>query len=386
MDQQYRVVAVNGSPHEGFGNTSQMLAMLGEHLSREGAELEEICLSQYQIGFCTGCATCLETGACWVRDDYNSVARIVLEADAVILASPVYFFNVTAQMKTFLDRSLGYGHRPRGDWKPGLVLSVSAGHGETWVSEYLSRVIRAFGAYAVGRFTAIAVGPGEFLGKEAVEARAADLARDLVRALKEGRRYPATDQDLSFWQFMSSLIKENRDFMAADYEHWQEMGLFTSFEAYMGQRRSRPTGPPEKRETVVKELRPRPQEAPTPEPVSPAETEAGTSGGVPDTARELLEVMPGALNPAVAAGVTAIYQFEVSGSENFTAHLAIADGKATFHEGPADKPNLIIRTPAEVWLAIARKELDGTSAYLSGQFRIQGDLGLLIKLKTLFVS
>ena len=118
MTEHYHVVAVNGSPHEGFGNTSQMLAMLGENLSREGLELEEIFLSQYQIGFCTGCATCLESGSCWVRDDYSSVVRTVLEADAVILASPVYIFNVTAQMKTFLDRSLGYGHRPRETGSP----------------------------------------------------------------------------------------------------------------------------------------------------------------------------------------------------------------------------------------------------------------------------
>ena len=61
MTENYHVVAVNGSPHEGFGNTSQMLTMLGENLSREGLELEEIFLSQYQIGFCTGCATCLES-------------------------------------------------------------------------------------------------------------------------------------------------------------------------------------------------------------------------------------------------------------------------------------------------------------------------------------
>ena len=66
-------------------------------------------------------------------------------------------------------------------------------------------------------------------------------------------------------------------------------------------------------------------------------------------------MMPGALNPSAAEGFTAIYQFEVSGSENFTAHLVIADGQAAFHEGPADHPNIIIKTPAEVWLAIARK-------------------------------
>jgi len=380
MTEQYRVVAVNGSPHEGFGNTSQMLAMLGENLAREGLELEEISLSQYQIGFCTGCATCLETGSCWVRDDYNSVVRTVLEADAVILASPVYFFNVTAQMKVFLDRSLGYGHRPRGDWKPGLSLSVSAGYGETWVADYLGRVLRTFGAFPVGKFTAIAVGPGEFLGREAVAARAADLARDLAIAVKEGRRYPATDQDLGYWQFMSNLIKENRDFMVADYEHWQELGLFKSFEAYVGQRRSTVEMgaiPPNERRG------PRPAAA---EAVSPAATKIKAQPGEPTTVRELLEMMPQYLNPAVAQGLTATYQFDVSGSETFTAHLVIADGQATFHEGPADKPSIIIKTPAEVWLAIAKKELDGTTAFLAGQFRIQGDLGLLLKLKTLFIA
>ena len=378
MTENYHVVAVNGSPHEGFGNTSQMLTMLGENLSREGLELEEIFLSQYQIGFCTGCATCLESGSCWVRDDYNTVVRTVLEADAVILASPVYIFNITAQMKTFLDRSLGYGHRPRGDWKPGLALSVSAGHGETWAADYLGQVLRLFGAFPVGKFTAIAVGPGEFLGREAVEARAADLARDLARAVKEGRRYPPTDQDLRYWQFMSTLIKENRDFMAADYEHWQELGLFKSFEAYVGQTRSKAA----MGEIPAKAYRKHQQEAPE----TAANPGTESHPGEPDTARELLAMMPGALNPAEAQGFTATYQFDVSGSENFTAHLVIADGQATFHEGPADHPSITIKTPAEVWLAIARKELDGTTAFLGGQFRIQGDLSLLIKMKTLFIA
>jgi multimeric flavodoxin WrbA len=379
MTEQYHVAAINGSPHEGFGNTSQMLAMLKENLAPEGLTLEEIFLSQYQIGFCTGCATCLETDACWVRDDYKSIVRSVLEADAVILASPVYFFNVTAQMKTFIDRSLGYGHRPRGDWKPGLALSVSAGLGETWVADYLGRVMRAFGAFPVGNFTAIAVGPGEFLGREAIEARAADLARDLALAVKEGRRYPATDQDLGFWHFMSNLIKENRDFMVADYEHWQELGLFKSFEAYIGQTRSRQL--PDMQATRPKAGPSQPPAAASVAPPKPA-----AAAAAPITARELLKMMPGALNPAAAQGLTAVYQFEVGGSEDFTAHLVIADGQASFHEGAADNPSIIIMTPAEVWLAISRGELDGTQAYLAGQFRIKGDLGFLIKLKTLFVA
>jgi len=58
-------------------------------------------------------------------------------------------------------------------------------------------------------------------------------------------------------------------------------------------------------------------------------------------------MMPGALNPTAAEGLTATYQFDVSGSENFSAHLVIVDGQATFHEGAADHPNITIKTPAE---------------------------------------
>jgi len=166
--------------------------------------------------------------------------------------------------------------------------------------------------------------------------------------------------------------------MAADYEHWQELGLFKSFEAYVGQTRSQGA----MGEIPARAFRKHQQEAPQTETIPGTESHPGE----PNTARELLAMMPGALNPAAAQGFTATYQFDVSGSENFTAHLVIADGQATFHEGAADHPSITIKTPAEVWLAIARKELDGTTAFLGGQFRIQGDLGLLIKMKTLFIT
>ena len=254
MTDSNKIVAVNGSPHAGFGNTSQMLAMLREPLAAQGFELEEIFLSSLQIDYCVGCAICLEKGACWIRDDHKGLTRKLLEADAVILASPVYFRQVTAQFKTFLDRCLGLGHRPRAAWKPGLAVSVSAGWGETEVARYLALTLRVFGAFAVGQLTAIAVGPGHFLGKELVAARAAELARDLVRAVKEHRRFPATDLDLDYWRFMGGLVRQNRDFMSADYEHWQQLGILDSFEAYVGQSWETPVPDPALREAWLKGL------------------------------------------------------------------------------------------------------------------------------------
>ena len=379
MMAKFKAVAINGSPHEGFGNTSQMLGMLKDSLVQEGFDLEEIFLARHHIEYCAGCALCLEKGACWIRDDHRALAHKLLEADAVILASPVYFRNVTGQMKTFLDRSLGYGHRPRGTWKPGLAVCVSAGWGETLVAQYLAQTLRVFGAFALGQFTAIAVGPGGFVGRELVAARAADLARDLGRAARESRRFPASDQDLDYWHFMGGLVAENREFMKADYEHWQKLGILESFEAYIGQSRSEPAMDPELRQAHLQELMERQKNrSAAPSQATAAEPQSG------QTVRELLEMMPGALNPDAAAGLTATYQFEVSGSENFTAHLRITNQQAVVHEGPADRPEVIIKTPAEVWLAVSRGELDGAQAFMTGKFKAEGDLGLLMKLNSLF--
>jgi len=381
MSASYRVVAVNGSPHQSFGNTSLMLAMLKEGFEAEGVGLEEIFLNQHHIEYCAGCGFCLEKGGCWIRDDHKSILARVLAADAIILASPVYFYNVTGQTKTFLDRSLSYGHRPRGTWKPGLAVSVSAGQGETTVAQYLGRMLAAFGAFPVGHLTAIAIGPGEFLGRQAVEARAAHLAQDLFRALKEGWRYPATDQDLAFWLFMGHLVKENQGFMKADHAHWEKLGLYESFEAYVGQTRSQGGLDSEARQAWLQELMARQKETPK---VTPVEAVTPVTRWSVTTMRELLEGMPQDLDPNAAAGLTATYQFEVHGSENFTAHLCIENQRASFHEGAAENPDVIIKTTPEVWLAISRGEQSGAWAYFTGKYTVEGDLNLVKKLDSLF--
>lgn len=103
-----------------------------------------------------------------------------------------------------------------------------------------------------------------------------------------------------------------------------------------------------------------------------------------ETCRELLQVMPENLKADKAGDMKAVYQFVVSGSEEFTAHLAIADGGCVFHDGPAEAPDVIITTPADVWLKVSRGEINGQLAFMTGKFKAKGDLGLLLKLNSLF--
>jgi hypothetical protein len=101
----------------------------------------------------------------------------------------------------------------------------------------------------------MAVQPGGFWGKEAVEVRAVDLARDLARAIKENRRYPATDRDLRFYQFMGSLVQSQKDtVMKHDFKHWKEHGLYEGFDAYIQQAPAEVPYDPGIREAGIKEM------------------------------------------------------------------------------------------------------------------------------------
>jgi multimeric flavodoxin WrbA/putative sterol carrier protein len=386
MTAQPTIVAVNGSPHAGIGNTALMIDMLRQPLSDAGFALEEIVLQDFEIEYCTGCALCIDKGRCWIPDDHSSIVERLLAADGIVLACPVYFLHVPAQMKTFIDRSLALGHKPRGTWKPGLAVSVSAGMGETQTADYLADRLRVYGAFSVGTLTAMAAGPGEFVGKEAVEDRARDLARDLERAIREKRRYPATDLDLRFYQFMGNLVHRNKDrVMRDDYRHWQEHGLFDGFEHYIRQQTAPGRYDPElhkawTRELIAQYKAKKKGDAPAAKAAKPS---AATTPRA-SSCRELLQVMPSGFNPQVADGLEAVYQFEVSGDEKFSAHIEISGGTCTYRDGAAEKPTVTVKTPADVWLAISRGELDGQQAFMSGKYQVEGDLTLLMKLHRLF--
>lgn len=257
MSNKPKIVAVNGSPNRHGGNTGQLVRMLENKLVAEGFEMEMISLAEKRIWYCAGCGFCLENekGNCWIKDDHKKIVKKLLSADGVILASPVYIISVSGQMKVFLDRCLGIGHKPRPTWKPGLVVCVSGGMGETEVAGYLAHpALKIFGAYPVGKLTAISAAPGEFLGKENVEARAADLAGDLARAVREKRRYPATDKDLLFYQFMGDMVASHKKVMAGDYDHWKKHDLFESFESYTKQRYTHVEIPPELKKARMKKI------------------------------------------------------------------------------------------------------------------------------------
>jgi len=69
-----------------------------------GGEVERVILSRLKIAPCIECNRCFKTGRCAVQDEFQQLYDKVLEADAIMLASPIFFMNVSGQMKAFIDR------------------------------------------------------------------------------------------------------------------------------------------------------------------------------------------------------------------------------------------------------------------------------------------
>ncbi|MCD6488375.1 MAG: flavodoxin family protein [Desulfurococcales archaeon] len=123
----YKVLGICGSPRIG-GNTEILLGRCLEELERLGAKIEFLRLSSLRISPCTSCRKCLELGECCIHDDMCSiVVPKLLEADIIVVASPVYFNNVSSYVKVFIDRTWCIRGRLKNKVGGGIV--VGRGYG-----------------------------------------------------------------------------------------------------------------------------------------------------------------------------------------------------------------------------------------------------------------
>jgi multimeric flavodoxin WrbA len=98
-----KILAVNGSPRRG-GNTDLLLGELVRGAREAGAEVEVIFLRELKMSPCLEIYACKDTGECPIQDDMRPLYPKLTEADALVVASPIFFYGVTAHLKAFIDR------------------------------------------------------------------------------------------------------------------------------------------------------------------------------------------------------------------------------------------------------------------------------------------
>jgi multimeric flavodoxin WrbA len=101
-----KIVAFVGSPRKS-GNTELLTSETLKMAEHEGAETELVRLAEFNLKPCDACMVCRKTKKCKIDDDGEKLFNKILEADGVILATPVYFGSCPPEMKIFIDR-MGY--------------------------------------------------------------------------------------------------------------------------------------------------------------------------------------------------------------------------------------------------------------------------------------
>jgi putative sterol carrier protein len=102
------------------------------------------------------------------------------------------------------------------------------------------------------------------------------------------------------------------------------------------------------------------------------------------TVAETFEAMPGIFNPAAAAGMDKIFQWNVTGDEAGIWGVKIANNECSVIPGGVEKPDITFTVSDKDWLAISEGKLDPMNAFMTGKLKLTGDMMLAMKVPNLF--
>ena len=183
-----QVLVILGSPRK-KGNSSILAARISRGAKSAGAEVETVFLHTLKISPCDGCDACKKPNSrgCVVKDDMQQIYPKLIEADAWVIASPVYWFTMSAQTKIFMDRCYGltaYAEKPFAGKR--IAIAMSYGDADPFGSGCVN-ALRTFqdayrytGSKIVGMVYGSATEAGEIADSKALMREAEELGKRLV--------------------------------------------------------------------------------------------------------------------------------------------------------------------------------------------------------------
>lgn len=354
-----RVLALNSSARAGSDSKTEiMLNALVDGMRTAGADVEVVNLKDKKIRVCSGCYTCWTKtpGKCIHQDDMtNELFGKWVDSDLCVLATPLFHHTVNATMKTFIERTLPvaepylimdgdrWSHPLRYEKIPGVVLLSVAGFPAMSAFGALQHYINFLFGYREGRLWAELYRPGaEML------PNAGDKRDDILAATRQAGRELVERKTVS--PDTKARVEQP---ISEDFDVFAEMAnVFWDTCIAEG------VTP---KEFNQKELMPR-----------------------PNSISSFMHILSMGFNAEGAGDTRAVLQFDFSGSVAGQCHLAIADGAIAYSEGPAEKADLTIKTPFDVWMDIMTGKADGAQMLMQGQYTAEGNTDLLLNMRQWF--
>lgn len=100
-----KILILSGSPRKG-GNSDLLCDEFMRGAVEAGHKAEKIRVQERKVAGCIACYACRNTGVCAIKDDMAEIIQKMIDCDVLVLASPVYFYSIDAQLKAVIDRSV----------------------------------------------------------------------------------------------------------------------------------------------------------------------------------------------------------------------------------------------------------------------------------------
>ena len=172
------IVIVSSTPRKN-GNSEILAAEFKKGAEKKGHKVTEIFVRELDMKFCKGCLACQKTGKCVIKDDIVPLIDTVSHADVLVFASPVYYYSVSGQLKTFLDRMnpiYTLGHK----FKEVYLISTAAENEESAVDGSISDIKGWIDCFAGVKLAGVikgigATAPGEIRSHEDIMNQAYEM-------------------------------------------------------------------------------------------------------------------------------------------------------------------------------------------------------------------
>lgn len=130
-----KIVILQGSPNK-KGSTDVLAEQFRKGAEEVGHTVQRFDLTDLQIRPCTGCVSCGYEGPCVQKDENQIIRQAVLEADMIVFATPLYYYGMSAQLKTVIDRFCAYNSSIQRKHMKSALLAV-AWNSDDWTFEAL---------------------------------------------------------------------------------------------------------------------------------------------------------------------------------------------------------------------------------------------------------
>jgi multimeric flavodoxin WrbA len=228
-----RILAVIGSRKK--GNTSHTVRAMGAHMKSVGeVAIEYLYLHDYQLKYCLGCRVCFDRGEteCPGKDDVMAIVDKMKNADGVIFASPSFLNDATGIMKTLIDRTAYFSHRPAFYTKCAYIITTTHATGNKSTRDTMAGALLSMGFHYVGSLglkIPTVSGAPDLAGQEDEIQKAADK---FYQAIARKKYLSPSLVSLIIFKMKQNTWGSEKEHGSLDHKYWRERGFLDPHRNY----------------------------------------------------------------------------------------------------------------------------------------------------------